>query len=50
VAEAVFGTLNVAEDLSWTLGNVNSLVEVLGIRNTCHHPDGSNFNHYSCNQ
>ena len=30
-----------AEDLSWTLGNVDSLVEVLSIRDMCHHLDES---------
>jgi len=28
-----------AEDLNWTLGNVDSLVEVLSIRDMCHHLD-----------
>ena len=37
VAEAIFGKLNVTEDLIWTLGNMDSLVEVLDIRDTCRH-------------
>jgi len=40
VVETLFRKLNVVEDLSWTLGNMDSLVEVLGIRDTCSlHPD-----------
>ena len=39
MVEAVFEKLNVAEDLSWTPGNVDSLVEVVGIRDTCRYPD-----------
>ena len=37
MAEAVFRKPNVAEGLSWTPENVDSLVEVLGIRNMCRH-------------
>jgi len=32
VAEATFGKINVAEDPSWTLGNVDFLGKILGIR------------------
>ena len=32
MAKVIFRKLNVAKDLSWTPGNVDSLVEVLGVR------------------
>ena len=39
MAKAVFGKLNVVEDLSWSSWNMDFLVEVLSIRYTYRHPD-----------
>ena len=41
VTEAAFEKMNVTEDVSWTLRNVDFLGKVLGIRDTCRHPDES---------